>query len=276
MYEADDILFHMLKLWVLLLPLTLCAQTHPDLSGVWKADKDKSKLARPLGDNDYYVWIQQNGNTLTEKTMAWGPHQDNRMETKYDLSGAETTSGPPNAPAKAKATWEGNSLLIETTGAGRGGQTFTAKETWTLDPGGQTLTMTTAAGRGGQNTFVFEKQPESVAEVFSRPPRPASEIFKNLQVLGNMPGSQLFPTMRSFAAALGVECEHCHAQGGFDKDTNPKKQVARNMLKMVMAINKDNFGGQREVTCYTCHRGQVKPLTSAPDTNARSGASAQP
>ncbi len=28
---------------------------------------------------------------------------------------------------------------------------------------------------------------------------------------------------------------------------------------MVNAINKDNFKGVRSVTCYTCHRGDLRP-----------------
>src|SRR5207248_2413438 len=31
------------------------------------------------------------------------------------------------------------------------------------------------------------------------------------------------------------------------------------MLSMVTAINKDNFSGVRSVTCYTCHRGDLRP-----------------
>src|SRR5260370_19036809 len=32
------------------------------------------------------------------------------------------------------------------------------------------------------------------------------------------------------------------------------------MINMMMAINKDNFEGKREVTCYSCHRGAAKPV----------------
>jgi hypothetical protein len=28
---------------------------------------------------------------------------------------------------------------------------------------------------------------------------------------------------------------------------------------MVDAFNKANFGGKREVTCYSCHRGDARP-----------------
>ncbi len=32
------------------------------------------------------------------------------------------------------------------------------------------------------------------------------------------------------------------------------------MMEMMFAINKDNFDGHREVTCYSCHRGNAHPV----------------
>jgi hypothetical protein len=31
------------------------------------------------------------------------------------------------------------------------------------------------------------------------------------------------------------------------------------MMKMMLAIDKDSFAGNREVTCYSCHRGSLRP-----------------
>src|SRR5260370_18003810 len=31
------------------------------------------------------------------------------------------------------------------------------------------------------------------------------------------------------------------------------------MILMVNALNKSNFGGKREVTCYSCHRSDARP-----------------
>jgi photosynthetic reaction center cytochrome c subunit len=57
-----------------------------------------------------------------------------------------------------------------------------------------------------------------------------------------------------------VECEFCHVQNAFDKDDKKPKQAARKMMEMMFAINKNNFNGQREVTCYSCHRGNTDPV----------------
>jgi len=34
------------------------------------------------------------------------------------------------------------------------------------------------------------------------------------------------------------------------------------MMQMMFAINKDNFGSEREVTCYSCHRGSTDPVAT--------------
>jgi photosynthetic reaction center cytochrome c subunit len=88
----------------------------------------------------------------------------------------------------------------------------------------------------------------------------AEEQFKNIKVLKGIPADQLIPTMQFMAASLGVECDFCHVQGAFEKDDKKPKQTARKMMDMMFAINKDNFSGHREVTCYSCHRGTTAPV----------------
>jgi len=98
---------------------------------------------------------------------------------------------------------------------------------------------------------------------------------QNLQVLPkDWTGQQVQAYMRTFTAALGVECTHCHTGTMQEraKDDNPKKGVARKMIQMVNAINGDllkDIGeppapGAAKVTCFTCHRGAIKPLTAPP------------
>jgi hypothetical protein len=91
------------------------------------------------------------------------------------------------------------------------------------------------------------------------PPKTAGEAFKNVQVLKDVPPDTLFPTMQFIAASLGVECEHCHVQRAPEKDDKEAKRTARKMMQMMARINAANFGGEREVTCYSCHRGALEP-----------------
>src|SRR4029077_7661411 len=47
-----------------------------------------------------------------------------------------------------------------------------------------------------------------------------------------------------------------------EKDDKKAKVTARKMINMMMAINKENFDGRREVTCYSCHRGSTEPVST--------------
>src|SRR3974377_874837 len=91
-------------------------------------------------------------------------------------------------------------------------------------------------------------------------PQTAAQQFKNIQVLKDIPAEQLIPTMQFITASLGVECEFCHVEHQMDKDDKKEKKNARAMMEMQFAIDKANFKGELEVTCYTCHRGSAHPL----------------
>src|SRR5712664_1668114 len=93
-------------------------------------------------------------------------------------------------------------------------------------------------------------------------PRLAEEEFKNIQALKGIPAEQVIPSMQFIAASLGVECEYCHVVHANEKDDKKTKVTARKMINMMMAINKDNFEDKREVTCYSCHRGSVRPVST--------------
>lgn len=112
----------------------------------------------------------------------------------------------------------------------------------------------------------------------------AEQTVKNIQVLKGLPESQLFLVMNFVATSLGVHCNFCHVQQGKDPNTGvtkwvwesddkPEKRTARGMMQMVLAIKTNDqvdFRGS-EVTCYTCHRGQRKPVGIPAMPLARSG-----
>jgi tetratricopeptide (TPR) repeat protein len=114
-------------------------------------------------------------------------------------------------------------------------------------------------------TLAFSQQQK---DVFADP--------KNLQVLPqDISSADLASQMRQFKLALGVECSHCH-QGtdnrsysdfDFAADVKETKRIAREMLRMVSAINGMVTGLNRgvdhkavEVSCVTCHRGNSRPV----------------
>src|SRR5271165_2185410 len=97
------------------------------------------------------------------------------------------------------------------------------------------------------------------------------DYFKNVKVLTGIPVDEFMGTMGLFSAALSYCCGDCHTGAGTDNPDwaadPPRKIMARRMAAMVKAINKDNFGNQNQVTCWTCHRGSPSPsVTPSIDT----------
>ncbi|HEV8588362.1 MAG TPA: c-type cytochrome [Pyrinomonadaceae bacterium] len=112
---------------------------------------------------------------------------------------------------------------------------------------------------------------------------------KNIKVLNGLPDSQLIPVMNFFAASMGRRCNFCHVnnQGQWDypSDAKPEKNTAREMIKMVMEVNKTTGRLNLDtVSCYTCHRGRNSPQSlpalplplPSPPPNAGGGAAGAP
>jgi tetratricopeptide (TPR) repeat protein len=102
------------------------------------------------------------------------------------------------------------------------------------------------------------------------------EKAKNLKVLApDFPPDRLRSVMTGFTRSLGVRCSYCHmGEEGkplttydFASDSNPKKDVARGMLRMLGTINDQLKEIQPEkvdrvnMWCHTCHRGRPLPMT---------------
>ena len=101
---------------------------------------------------------------------------------------------------------------------------------------------------------------------------------RNLRVL--TPDVDIQRVMTRFNAALGVQCAYCHVANDMASDANPKKDVARNMLRMMQLVAErfpdsgNDFRnsrylpfpeGKQYVTCFTCHHGAAMPASAAPD-----------
>ena len=110
------------------------------------------------------------------------------------------------------------------------------------------------------------------------------EPYTNLQVLPkDISQADLKKIMiDDFEDSIGVSCGFCHAQKkdsdelDYASDAKPEKQIARQMLKMTLNLNRDYFKienpamgikGNVAVTCNTCHRGDTFPEEGAGATN---------
>jgi hypothetical protein len=101
--------------------------------------------------------------------------------------------------------------------------------------------------------------------------------LRNVKVLpADISVNALVDTMKAFTRALGVRCTYCHVgkEGDplsaydFASDERPEKGKAREMLRMVVAINGEflaKLAVRRVpaivVQCATCHRGIAQPRT---------------
>ena len=91
----------------------------------------------------------------------------------------------------------------------------------------------------------------------------ASDIYKNVQVLGNLSVGEFARTMGAITAWVAPEqgCAYCHNVANFAEDNVYTKVVARKMLQMTHKINSGwkTHVAETGVTCYTCHRGNNIP-----------------
>jgi photosynthetic reaction center cytochrome c subunit len=92
----------------------------------------------------------------------------------------------------------------------------------------------------------------------------AEQVYKNITELKGTPADQLMPTMQFISVSLGVNCETCHVKDKPEADDKRTKKTAREMIAMTMAINKNSFRGQVQVTCFSCHRGAERPVAIPP------------
>lgn len=108
---------------------------------------------------------------------------------------------------------------------------------------------------------------DALQQIAGRDTLPASQVFENVKVFPNMRAGQFLRMMNNgFGTSLGVGCEHCHVTAEWASDSKPQKQVTRDMIAMVRAINTEqlrkipNLRSQNPgVSCATCHRGDPIP-----------------
>ncbi len=112
---------------------------------------------------------------------------------------------------------------------------------------------------------VSARQAGPAAGAAENPPM-AEDVFKNVLVLKGIPVDEFLDTMGMFAAATAKDCTGCHSPQILDGRpeafaiATPMIQKARFMIGMMNAINRNYFGGQKRVSCATCHSN-----TSAPE-----------
>lgn len=115
------------------------------------------------------------------------------------------------------------------------------------------------------NAETEQKLEEVRKSIAGQEDKPASEVFKNLQIFKNAKAGQVPGIMGAWSHALGTSCQHCHVVDQWAKDDKPEKQIARDMSSMVGEINtklgtiKNLDSKNPRIMCWTCHQGRIKP-----------------
>ena len=142
-------------------------------------------------------------------------------------------------------------------------------------PGGFRGPMTDSARRV-RDSLTAARRDSGAAMVMrsiaGRENQPAESVFKNIKIFKGVPAGRLVNIMNNgFGRSLGVSCGFCHVPGKWDLDDKEEKNTARLMFAMVQTINRDyiskvprdSTGPQPVVNCFTCHRGEPRPLGPA-------------
>jgi hypothetical protein len=239
----------------------LCTETAhpqeapPNLSGVWRLNKEKSHASGTTTT----IWVKIEPASSSEITVTI--RSPELITEKLHVPSDDNLNQIHGVPMKSSAKWKGATLAVDSVAVFDGTE-LRMNDTWVLSSDGQVLTYNERHQFGsepqGLTTWVLERQPNASWGLATKPSLTEQE-FKNIRVLTGMAATQLMPEMMGFRKALGVDCTHCHVQNEFEKDDKPAKTTARRMIEMVRQINADNFEGANSVSCWTCHRGRVKP-----------------
>ena len=247
--------------FALALALANAQESVPNLTGVWRWNAQKSPHTEHPPE-EMQVKIEQHGPEITIAFRSRNQGHDELNSAHLVIGASDNKNEIHGAPMSSRASWDGSTLVVDSV-AKFGNQHLTMLDRWTISADKQTLTFVERHHFGDEPhptdvTYVFDRQPDASWQP-PAPPKPAEQVFKNIQVMKGMPSTRLMPVMQLFTKWLGVDCNYCHVASEFDKDDKPAKNTARRMLNMVHQINDTSFPDNRIVSCWMCHRGHAKP-----------------
>lgn len=110
-----------------------------------------------------------------------------------------------------------------------------------------------------------------LTQIAGRENEPAGRVFRNVQVLKDVPAGQFLAMMNEqYGRGLGWACSNCHVPGQWASDEKKNKTLARGMQRLADRINATDLPALPEigtaefdkVSCVTCHRGSGHPANT--------------
>jgi hypothetical protein len=137
------------------------APAKPNFTGDWKLSLAKSSFGDIPGPDSMTYKVEHADPKITSVSKQSGQMGEIELKSVCTTDAKECTNeGFQGSPWKSVIHWDGDALVVETTGQ-LGEIEFTSKARWTLSADGKTLTVAqtigTSMGEFSQ-TLVFEKQ----------------------------------------------------------------------------------------------------------------------
>lgn len=136
------------------------AQNHPNFSGTWTQNMEKSPT-HSSWLKSYINKIDQQDATLKVTTTTVGDRGERTFDRTYDIGKEQKSQDRDGDDITTSVTWEGNTLVFDIVEKEHDA-TLTSKEIWTLSDDGKTLTKSIhhAGGPRGESDqkYILEKQ----------------------------------------------------------------------------------------------------------------------
>ncbi|HLH00305.1 MAG TPA: hypothetical protein VKX49_28630 [Bryobacteraceae bacterium] len=140
--------------------LATCLTAKPNFSGTWVLNVSKSDFGPLPGPSNETTVIEHNDPTLKVAVKAQTAQGDQDFVLNFTTDGQEATNQQGPLTLKSKLSWDGDSLVVDSTTSLQGND-ITIKQVWTLSADGKTLTqnahLSAAALGEADQKLVFEK-----------------------------------------------------------------------------------------------------------------------
>lgn len=144
-----------------LVALTALAAKHPDFSGSWQLNPDKSKNIGMMSQMAMTQTIELTDKSLDVTTRTNFQGRDEDSKTHFDLTGKPVTNESPMAgPSQTVSKWDDAKLVTTWTSesAVAGGAKVVRTETLSLSPDGKTMTLESVRGSHSPIVMVFDRK----------------------------------------------------------------------------------------------------------------------
>jgi hypothetical protein len=118
------------------------AAKHPNYSGRWKMNKEKSDFGKFKAPDMIIRVVDEHEPTLNIHTIQTTDGKTTSSDVSYYVDGRESNNVLSGRDASSKSFWDGSTLAIRTETKNSKDEPTQMVDRWDLSPDGQTLTIT--------------------------------------------------------------------------------------------------------------------------------------